>query len=105
MWLPYWQHFTQGMGFHETTTYLRHHLPELCRAISARHLEAQRAQGRKRREQLRDAVRQATYAVHAQGRYPSGNRVAQLLSEPTAILTTTGRAAWQAALEELGWQT
>ncbi|MFI5486832.1 L,D-transpeptidase family protein [Micromonospora echinaurantiaca] len=22
VWLPYWQHFTQGMGFHETTTYL-----------------------------------------------------------------------------------
>jgi hypothetical protein len=22
VWLPYWQHFTSGMGFHETTTYL-----------------------------------------------------------------------------------
>ncbi|WP_433389369.1 L,D-transpeptidase family protein [Micromonospora sp. KLBMP9576] len=22
VWLPYWQHFTQGMGFHQTTTYL-----------------------------------------------------------------------------------
>ncbi|RKN48483.1 L,D-transpeptidase family protein [Micromonospora endolithica] len=22
VWLPYWQHFTQGMGYHETTTYL-----------------------------------------------------------------------------------
>jgi hypothetical protein len=22
VWLPYWQHFTQGMGFHETTTYI-----------------------------------------------------------------------------------
>ena len=22
MWLPYWQRFAQGMGFHETTTYL-----------------------------------------------------------------------------------
>ncbi|MET7749086.1 L,D-transpeptidase family protein [Micromonospora sp. NPDC005367] len=22
VWLPYWQHFTQGMGFHETTSYL-----------------------------------------------------------------------------------
>jgi lipoprotein-anchoring transpeptidase ErfK/SrfK len=22
VWLPYWQHFTRGMGFHETTTYL-----------------------------------------------------------------------------------
>jgi hypothetical protein len=89
----------------ETTTCLRHHLRELCHAISQRHLEAQRARGSKRREQLRAAVRQATFAVHAQGRYPSGNRVAQLLSEPTAILTTTGRAAWQAALHELGWQT
>ena len=89
----------------ETTTYLRRHLPGLCRAISARHLEAQRARGTKRREQLRDAVRQATYAVHALGQYPSGNRVAQLLSEPTAILTITGRGAWQAALQELGWQT
>jgi hypothetical protein len=22
VWLPYWQHFTGGMGFHETTTYI-----------------------------------------------------------------------------------
>ncbi|MDG4821529.1 L,D-transpeptidase family protein [Asanoa sp. WMMD1127] len=22
VWLPYWQHFTAGMGFHETTTYI-----------------------------------------------------------------------------------
>ncbi|HEY6594113.1 MAG TPA: L,D-transpeptidase family protein [Asanoa sp.] len=22
VWLPYWQHFTLGMGFHETTTYI-----------------------------------------------------------------------------------
>lgn len=22
VWLPYWQHFTQGMGFHQTTTYI-----------------------------------------------------------------------------------
>jgi lipoprotein-anchoring transpeptidase ErfK/SrfK len=22
VWLPYWQHFHQGMGFHETTTYI-----------------------------------------------------------------------------------
>ncbi|MGW0432340.1 L,D-transpeptidase family protein [Micromonospora sp. NPDC003197] len=22
VWMPYWQHFTQGMGFHEATTYL-----------------------------------------------------------------------------------
>jgi lipoprotein-anchoring transpeptidase ErfK/SrfK len=22
VWLPYWQHFFDGMGFHETTTYL-----------------------------------------------------------------------------------
>jgi peptidoglycan hydrolase-like protein with peptidoglycan-binding domain len=22
VWLPYWQHFTQGIGFHQTTTYL-----------------------------------------------------------------------------------
>lgn len=22
VWLPYWQHFYQGMGFHETTTYI-----------------------------------------------------------------------------------
>jgi lipoprotein-anchoring transpeptidase ErfK/SrfK len=22
VWLPYWQHFTSGMGFHQTTTYL-----------------------------------------------------------------------------------
>ena len=31
VWLPYWQHFTQGMGFHETTTYLHDKSDRLAR--------------------------------------------------------------------------
>ena len=83
----------------------RGHLPKLCRAISARHLDYQLARGSRRRQQLRDEVRRATYHLHAQGRYPSGYRVAQLLSEPAAILNAVARAAWREALRELGWQT
>ncbi len=100
---PSLREVTERLG--ETTTYLRGHLPQLCRAISARHRDYQLARGSRRRQQLRDEVRQATHHLHAQGRYPSGYRVAQLLSEPAAILNAVARAAWREALRELGWRT
>ncbi|SCL24893.1 Putative peptidoglycan binding domain-containing protein [Micromonospora nigra] len=45
VWLPYWQHFTRGMGFHETTTYLHdksigsHGCVNLLRADAVRYWE------------------------------------------------------------------
>jgi DNA-binding XRE family transcriptional regulator len=82
---------------------LRRHLPELCHAISERYLRDRKAHGRRARQTLRDEARQATYQVHAQGRYPSAHRVAPLLSQPDSLRGGVAKAAWQEALRELGW--
>ncbi len=92
---PSLREVAQRLG--DTTLYLRHHLPDLCRAISERHLSYQRAR-------RRDEVRRATYRVHAEGHYPSARRVALLLSDPVSIRSKPARAAWHEALRELGWQ-
>ena len=55
--------------------------------------------------QLRDAVWQATHAVHAQGLYPSSCRVAQLLGTPSHFRHPLANAAWHDALRDLGWET
>jgi transcriptional regulator with XRE-family HTH domain len=100
---PSLREVAQRLG--ETTAYLRRHLPDLCRAISERHLREQMRQGSQSRERLRDEIRQAAYRVHAQGRYPSTHRVAQLLNQPVAIRSKPARAAWREVVQELGWQT
>ena len=99
---PSLREVAQRLG--DTTLYLRHHLPELCRAISERHLNYQRARGSETRARVRDEVHRATYRVHAEGHYPSARRVAPLLSDPVSIRSKPARAAWHEALRELGWQ-
>ena len=99
---PSLREVAQRLG--DTVLYLRHHLPELCRAISERHLNYQRARGSETRARRRDEVRRATYRVHAEGHYPSARRVALLLSDPVSIRSKPARAAWHEALRELGWQ-
>ncbi len=99
---PSLREVAQRLG--DTTLYLRHHLPDLCRAISERHLSYQRARGSETRARRRDEVRRATYRVHAEGHYPSARRVALLLSDPVSIRSKPARAAWHEALRELGWQ-
>jgi hypothetical protein len=84
---------------------LRYHFPDLCRAISARHLAYRKEQGRRTREHLREDVRQATYQLHHHGQYPSEYRVALLLDRPAAIQIAAARTAWHEALQELGWRT
>ena len=99
---PSLREVAQRLG--DTVLYLRHHLPNLCRAISERHLSYQRARGSETRARVRDEVRRATYRVHAEGHYPSARRVALLLSDPVSIRSKPARAAWHEALRELGWQ-
>lgn len=84
---------------------LRHHFPELCRAISERFLSYQTMQGAQTRARVRDEVWQATFHVHSQGVYPSACRVAPLLSRPDSMRSRPAREAWHEALQQLGWQT
>lgn len=81
---------------------LRRWLPELCHAISARYLCAQRAQGLRTRQRAWDEAYQATFQVHAQGQYPSASRVAQRVSQPGSLRGGPAKVAWQKAVDELG---
>jgi transcriptional regulator with XRE-family HTH domain len=85
-------------------SFLLQHLPELCRAISARYLAYRREQGARKRQRLCAEIRQAVAEVHGAGRYPSANRIAPLLSQPGFIRDHQARVAWQEALQELGWR-
>jgi transcriptional regulator with XRE-family HTH domain len=84
---------------------LHHHLPELCRAISARYLADRHRAAAQRIQRLRGEVRRATVQLHGQGAYPSSVRVAQLLTRPSHFRHPIANAAWHAALRDLGWET
>ncbi|MBI4496626.1 MAG: TniQ family protein [Chloroflexi bacterium] len=84
---------------------LRHHLPELCRAISERYRNYQLAQAAETRRRLCQEVREATLRVHEQGVFPSSYRIEALIGRPHALRHRPAREAWRKALRELGWQT
>ncbi len=89
----------------QTYANLRHHLPELSRLISARYRSYQEAQGAGTRSRVRDEIRQAANQLHRQGHYPSNNRIADLISNPSALWSRTGQSARNEVLRELGWRT
>ncbi len=83
---------------------LRCHLPTECRTLverraAQRHQEVSEASARRCAE-----VREATLAVHQQGLYPNGRRVAARLANPPDWIRPEVREAWKAALRDLGWQ-
>lgn len=83
---------------------LRRRLPELCRAISARHRDYEKELGLQRMQRLYVEVRQAVWTIHAQGLYPGTKQIAPLLRRSGLLRTPAARAAWRAALQELGWR-
>ncbi len=85
------------------STSVQHRLPELCRAISARHFSYVQARSLRRRQQLCAEIRQATFRVHDEGLYPSTHRIAPLISKPAFLRGPEARTARQEALRELGW--
>jgi len=89
----------------QTYANLRHHLPELSRLISVRYRSYQEAQGAGTRARVRDEIRQAAIQLHRQGHYPSNNRIADLISNPSALRSRTGQSARNEVLRELGWRT
>lgn len=80
---------------------LRQYFPELVRAVSARYLTYRHEQARQKRQKLCDDIRQATFKLHAQGLYPSSNRVEQLLSKPACLRRPEVYRVWREALRDL----
>ena len=89
----------------QTYVNLRNHVPELSRLIAARFRSYQEAQGARTRARMRDEIRQAAIQLHRQGHYPSNNRVADLVSNPSHLRSRAGQSARNEILRELGWRT
>jgi len=89
----------------QTYVNLRNHVPELSRLIAARFRSYQEAQGARTRARMRDEIRQAAIQLHRQGHYPSNNRVADLISNPSHLRSRAGQSARNEILRELGWRT
>jgi transcriptional regulator with XRE-family HTH domain len=84
---------------------LYRHCSDLCAAISARYLAAEKERGQARLHRMRAEVRQAVAQLHAQDKYPSASRVATLLSAPGAIRHPVAIATRHEALRQLGWES
>jgi transcriptional regulator with XRE-family HTH domain len=85
-------------------SFLYKHLPELCRAISARFERYRAEQCEAKKRLLIREVRQATLEIHSQGIYPSQLQVRNLLAKPGSIRIPEALATWHATLKELGWR-
>jgi hypothetical protein len=84
-------------------TALRYHFPQECVQLSAQ-VQAHRRQRRVARAvRMREEIRHAALALHAQGVYPSENKVSALLSNPHVFFQSDARALLQALRRELGW--
>ena len=64
---------------------------------------------KKKREERKQAilneVQQTTFSVHAQGLYPSQERVRLLLAKPGSIKEPGALATWHETLQELGLES
>jgi transcriptional regulator with XRE-family HTH domain len=84
-----------------STGILRYHFPDECALITTRVRAHRKQRVAQRLERVRSEVRQAVMAVHAQGFYPSQNKVADLLSDPNLMRMPEAKAAWLDARREL----
>jgi len=93
------EHLARDLGY--TGPQLVYYFPDECALITAR-ADAYRARRKQQRiSQVCTAVRQAVMKLHAEGRFPSHNRLQHAL--PMRVMRMPdASAAWHAALRELG---
>jgi transcriptional regulator with XRE-family HTH domain len=82
---------------------LLYHFPQECALLTKQIREHRRQRKEQRLASVREEVRQATLAIHAQGIYPSQNKVGDLLSDPNLFFQPEVKAIWRALCRELGW--
>jgi transcriptional regulator with XRE-family HTH domain len=87
---------------HYDQTFLYHHLPDLCRAISNRYLAYRKKQRVERNQRILNEVQRVTCQVYEQGLYPSQERVRLLLTKPGSMKEAGALATWHATLKDLG---
>jgi hypothetical protein len=89
-------------GLHYDQTFLYHHFPDRCRAISNRYLAYRKKQRVERNQRILNEVQQVTRQVYEQGLYPSQERVRLLLTKPGSMKEAGALAMWHATLKDLG---
>jgi len=82
---------------------LEYHFPQECALLSKQIKEYRRQQAKQRVARVQEEVRKATLAIHAQGFYPSQNKVADLLPDPNVFFQPEAKAVWRDLCQELGW--
>ena len=84
---------------------LRHHFPTLCCQITARYHAYQQACLQQRHQACLEEIRAIALVLHAQGIFPSINRVAAQLARPRNIASNAEYiAALRHRRQELGWK-
>jgi AraC-like DNA-binding protein len=82
---------------------LLYHFPQDCARLSKQIKDYRRQRKAQRAAQARDEIRQAALALHAQGVYPSQNKVGEMLSKPNIFFQPEARAILHDLCHELGW--
>ena len=82
---------------------LLYHFPQDCARLSKQIKDYRRQRKAQRAAQARDEIRQAALALHAQGVYPSQNKVGEMLSNPNIFFQPEARAILHDLCHELGW--
>jgi DNA-binding transcriptional regulator YiaG len=77
--------------------------PDLCHMISERYKNYRRQESGRAMQLVCEEVRRVTFKIHTKGTYPSHDRLKRALSKPGYMRCPEARAAWHAALRELGW--
>jgi hypothetical protein len=77
--------------------------PDLLRQIVSKFRVATRNRSKRRIEKIRADVRGAVARIHAQGVYPSVNRMVAILPQKAILRHAAAREAWLEALREVGW--
>jgi len=83
---------------------LRRHFPARCCQITARYQAYQHACVLQRRHACLEEIRAIALALHAQGIFPSINRVSEHLARPRNIGSAENMAALRRMRRELGWK-
>lgn len=91
----------QQLG-HDGST-LRYHFPQECAELSKQITEYRRQRAEQRVESIREEVRQAVLALHAQGVYPSHHQVVNRIPHSTLMRRPETRAFRLALCRDLGW--
>lgn len=91
----------QQLGYSGHT--LLYHFPQECALLTKQIKERRRQRKEQRIARVQEEVRQATLAIHAQGIYPSQNKVADLLTDHNLLFMPEAKEIWRASCQELGW--